>query len=215
MAIGDAGDIADDLASRRNVTERIVRILLRQSKVRWPGARIGGAALTLAATIIRQRRPTCDRVARYEPIVRAGDIHTIAAIDRDMEAATFGANVREGSRRNGGRISRSHARLGVSTALTLREAVRSGFCLGHIAVMQGAVWQAMGLGEELAQLASAYGVASGVVGRRAARRARRARRTASAGRRAVPHRRARRAAGLETMPTLELRPYPGDRRRAA
>ena len=38
----------------------------------------------------------------------------------------------------------------------------SGSCLGHIAVMQGAVWQTMGLGEMLAQLASAYGVASGV-----------------------------------------------------
>ena len=48
-------------------------------------------------------------------------------------------------------------------ALRLREAVRSGACLGHIAVMQGAVWQAMGLDERLAQLASAYSVASGVV----------------------------------------------------
>jgi urease accessory protein len=44
----------------------------------------------------------------------------------------------------------------------LRDAIRSGVCLGHIAVMQGTVWQAMGLDEKLAQLASAYGVASGV-----------------------------------------------------
>jgi urease accessory protein len=44
----------------------------------------------------------------------------------------------------------------------LRDTVSSGVCLGHIAVMQGAVWQAMGLDEKLAQLASAYGVASGV-----------------------------------------------------
>lgn len=48
------------------------------------------------------------------------------------------------------------------TALRLREAVRSGICLGHMAVMQGAVRQAMGLDEMLAQVASAYGVASGV-----------------------------------------------------
>jgi urease accessory protein len=46
-------------------------------------------------------------------------------------------------------------------AQRLREAVRSGFCLGHIAAMQGAVWQSIGLDEELAQVASAYGVASG------------------------------------------------------
>jgi urease accessory protein len=127
-------------------------------------SRLEGAALTeLAATIIRQRWLTCDRVALIRTYRAAGDIHTIAAIDRDMEASTFGANMREGSRRNGGSYLAMHARLGDHTALTLREAVRSGFCLGHIAVMQGAVWQAMGLGEELAQLASAYGVASGVV----------------------------------------------------
>jgi len=70
--------------------------------------------------------------------------------------------MRDGSRRNGGSFLASHARLGDATALWLRDAVRSGVCLGHIAVMQGAVWQAMGLDEKLAQLASAYGVASGV-----------------------------------------------------
>jgi len=79
-----------------------------------------------------------------------------------VEASTFGSTMRDGSRRNGGSFLASHARLGDAAALRLRDAVRSGACLGHIAVMQGAVWRAMGLDEKLAQLASAYSVASGV-----------------------------------------------------
>jgi len=121
-----------------------------------------GALAELAATVIRQRWATCDRVALVRGYRAAGDLHAIAAIDLDVEASTFGSTMREGSRRNGGSFLASHARLGDGVALKLREAVRSGACLGHVAVMQGAVWQAMGLDEKLAQLASAYGVASGV-----------------------------------------------------
>ena len=116
----------------------------------------------MTATILRQRWVTCDRVALVRAFRAAGDLDAIAAIDRDVEASTFGSTMRDGSRRNGGSFLASHARLGDGTALRLRDAVRSGICLGHIAVMQGAVWQAMGLDEKLAQLASAYGVASGV-----------------------------------------------------
>jgi urease accessory protein len=120
------------------------------------------ALAELAATVIRQRWQTCDRVALVRAFRAADDLHAIAAIDLDVEASTFGSTLREGSRRNGGSFLASHARLGDGVALKLREAIRSGACLGHIAVMQGAVWQAMGLDERLAQLASAYVVASGV-----------------------------------------------------
>src|SRR5260221_14482710 len=126
-------------------------------------SRLDGAALTeLTATILRQRWVTCDRVALVRAFRAASDLDAIADIDRDVEVSTFGETLREGSRRNGASFLASHARLGEATALRLREAVRAGVCLGHIAVMQGAVWQAIGLDEKLAQLASAYGVASGV-----------------------------------------------------
>src|ERR1019366_2502805 len=68
----------------------------------------------------------------------------------------------DGSRRNGGSFLASHARLGGVMAPRLRGAVRAGICLGPIALTPGAGWQTMGLSEMLAQLASAYGVASGV-----------------------------------------------------
>jgi urease accessory protein len=128
-------------------------------------SKLEAAALAeLTTTIIRQRWATCDRIALVRALRAAGDLDAIAEIDRDVEASTFGSTMREGSRRNGGSFLASHARLGDATALRLRDAVRSGASLGHIAVMQGAVWQAMGLDEKLAQLASSYGVASGVTG---------------------------------------------------
>jgi urease accessory protein len=126
-------------------------------------SKLDGTALAeLATAIIRRRWSTFDRVALVRAFRAAGDLGAIADIDRDVEASTFGSTMRDGSRRNGGSFLASHARLGEATALRLRDAISSGVCLGHIAVMQGAVWQAMGLDEKLAQLASAYGVASGV-----------------------------------------------------
>ncbi|SDT54432.1 urease accessory protein UreF [Bradyrhizobium canariense] len=125
--------------------------------------KLNGAALAeLTAAILRLRWLTCDRVALIKAFRIAGDLDALAKIDHELETSTFGSTMREGSRRNGGSFLASHARLGDATALRLREAVRSSVCLGHIAVMQGAVWQAMGLDEMLAQLASAYSVASGV-----------------------------------------------------
>ncbi len=125
---------------------------------------LDGAALAeLTTAIIRRRWMTFDRIALLRAFRAAGDLDVIANIDRDVEASTFGCTMRDGSRRNGGSFLASHARLGETAALRLRAAVSSGVCLGHIAVMQGAVWQAMGLDEKLAALASAYSVASGVI----------------------------------------------------
>jgi urease accessory protein len=122
-----------------------------------------GALSEIIASLLRQRWDGCDRVALLRAFRAEGDISEIAAIDRDVEASSFGAAMREGSRRNGGAFLASHARLGDGIASTLRDAVRAGRCLGHIMVMQGAVWQAIGLDEDLAQLASGYSVASGAV----------------------------------------------------
>jgi urease accessory protein len=126
--------------------------------------KLDGAALTeLTTAILRQRWATCDRVALVQAFRHSRDLEIIASIDRAVEASTFGETLRDGSRRNGASFLASHARLGEAAALGLRDAVRSNLCLGHIAVMQGAVWQAIGLDEHLVQLASGYSVAAGVI----------------------------------------------------
>ncbi len=120
------------------------------------------ALAELIAAILRQRWATCDRVALVRSFRAGGEISAIAVIDRDMETSTFGKTLRDGSRRNGASFLAAHHRIGEPAATRLRQAVGAGACLGHISVMQGAVWQAIGLDENLARLASGYSVASGI-----------------------------------------------------
>ena len=117
----------------------------------------------LVASVLRQRWASCDRIALLRAYRAGGDLSAIAAIDREVEASTLVEALRSGSRRNGASFLAAHARLGHDLAHALRADVRAGGCLGHIAVMQGAIWSVLGLGEELAQLTSAYTVASGLI----------------------------------------------------
>jgi urease accessory protein len=118
---------------------------------------------TLVAAMLRQRWASYDRVAMLRGFRAGGDLAEIAAVDREVEASTLIEALRTGSRRNGASFLASHARLGEPVAVALREAVKSGECLGHIAVMQGAVWSSLGIDEPLAQLCSGYTAASGVI----------------------------------------------------
>jgi urease accessory protein len=122
-----------------------------------------GEFAQLVAAIIRHRWASFDRIALLRAFRADGDLPAIAAVDREVEACTLIEALRSGSRRNGASFLASHARLGNELARTLRDAVRTGECLGHIAVMQGAVWSAVGLDEKLAQLTSAYAAASGLI----------------------------------------------------
>lgn len=117
----------------------------------------------LVMTVLRQRWASYDRIALLRAFRVNGDLAVIAAIDREVEASTLVEALRSGSRRNGASFLASHASLGDALARALRDAVRSGKCLGHIAVMQGAVWSAVGLTEQLAQLTSGYAAASGLI----------------------------------------------------
>src|ERR1700682_1298255 len=66
-------------------------------------SRLDGTALAeLTTTIIRQRWATCNRIALIQAFRAAGDLHAMAAIDRDVEASTFGSTMRDGSRGYGG-----------------------------------------------------------------------------------------------------------------
>ena len=110
----------------------------------------------LIETILRHRWVSFDRVALVQAYRANGNLADIARIDRGVEAATFGDGLRSGSKRNGASFLATHCKLGTPTAVEIRNAVRQRKMLGHIAVMQGAIWRAMNLDEKTAQAASAY-----------------------------------------------------------
>lgn len=117
----------------------------------------------LVGAILRQRWAGYDRVAVVQAFRSHDDLAAIAALDGRVEASTLMERLREGSRRNGASFLASHARLGDPCARQLRDAVRAGHCLGHITVMQGAVWSSLGLDERLVQLCSGYTTVSGLI----------------------------------------------------
>lgn len=117
----------------------------------------------VAQTILQQRWASFDRIAVVQSFRARSDLAQIMRIDQDVEAATFGETQREGSRRNGSSFLATHAKLGNATAVLLRDAVRRGDALGHIAVMQGALWCSMDIDERMVQLASAYITVSGAI----------------------------------------------------
>jgi urease accessory protein len=117
----------------------------------------------IVGAVIRHRWASFDRIALVRAFRAQGDVGAIAVTDREVEASTLIAALRSGSRRNGASFLAAHARLGNALADRLRTAIRQGECLGHIAVMQGAIWSAEGLDEKLAQLTSGYTAVSGLV----------------------------------------------------
>jgi len=115
----------------------------------------------LIETILRHRWAPFDRVALVHAYRAAGNLIDIAQVDHAVEAATFGETLRSGSKRNGGSFLATHAKLGTAIANDLREAIRRGEALGHIAVMQGAIWRSMEMDETMAQIAAAYVAVAG------------------------------------------------------
>ncbi|WP_022720917.1 urease accessory protein UreF [Rhodopseudomonas sp. B29] len=120
------------------------------------------ALTALIDTVLRQRWATFDRLFLLRAFQAGDDLAALAALDRDCEAMNLLAPHRDGSRRNGSSFVASHARLGNETAVRLRGAIQAGDCLGHLPVMQGAVWRALEFDAASAQLASGYVTASGI-----------------------------------------------------
>ena len=90
-------------------------------------------------------------------------LDAIAAADAALEAAILVQPLREGSRRNGMALLAAHERLGTAGASPLRAACRDGRCLGHLAVMQGALFRAIGMDLPAAIAAAGYGAAASLV----------------------------------------------------
>ncbi|MEO5325987.1 urease accessory UreF family protein [Mesorhizobium sp. CC13] len=108
------------------------------------------------ATQIRHRWAGADRVALVRAHRLAGDLEALAELDREVEASTFVAGLRSGSRRNGMALLTTHERIATRGAAVYRAMIRKGVACGHLPVVQGLVWQALDLDEATAVAIGGY-----------------------------------------------------------
>ena len=112
---------------------------------------------------LRHRWAPCDRIAVALSGRAKGDHARLSALDEAIEAATFSETLRQGSQRQGAALLTAHARLGTPGATPMLEAVRAGALLGHVPVVQGALWRQLGMDEAVAVHVSGYLCAAGLV----------------------------------------------------
>jgi urease accessory protein len=110
----------------------------------------------LFATVLRHRWAGCERVAVARAWRCGPDPAALRDIDEAIEAATLPQTLRRGSRANGAALLTAHARLGSPGAVLLRAALAAGELLGHLPVLQGALWRGLGMSQDAALLVSGY-----------------------------------------------------------
>lgn len=109
---------------------------------------------------LRHRWASADRVALTRAYRLRGDLDRLAELDLEVEASTFMEGLRVGSRRNGTALLTFHSRLGTAGASAYRELIRLRKAPGHVAVVQGLLWQALGLDEEAVVAIGGYQAAA-------------------------------------------------------
>jgi len=128
------------------------------------GVALDRQGLTAAVVaMIRHRWSSCDRIALVHAYQAGGDLARVGAVDFALEAASLAETLRMGSRRNGGALLAAHVRLTTRGATELRSAIDAGHALGHLPVVQGFVWRAVGLSQADAIAMSGYVTAAGLV----------------------------------------------------
>lgn len=112
------------------------------------------------AAQIRHRWAEADRVSLVRAHRCRGDLAALAALDAEVEASTFVDGLRTGSRRNGIALLTTHVRMGTPEAARYRAMIRAGEAHGHLPVMQGMLWQSLGLDEATVIAVSGYQAAA-------------------------------------------------------
>lgn len=112
---------------------------------------------------LRHRWQGFDRVALVRAHRLAGDLAALAALDAEVEASSASERLRDGSRRNGTALLTTHERLGTPGAAAYRDAVRAGEAHGHLPVVQGLAWSALGIDLATAARISGYTTVTGIL----------------------------------------------------
>jgi urease accessory protein len=106
----------------------------------------------------------CDRPFLVAAHGAARDLDAVGALDRELETMTLPREMRDGSVRAGGALLTIHDRLGTPGAGEYRQRVRGGQTAGHLPVVQGLLFAAVGLDAKTASAMSAHMLSVNVVG---------------------------------------------------
>jgi urease accessory protein len=112
---------------------------------------------------LRARWVNFDRAAVVAAHRARGDLEAVAAIDRQIEIQTPCAELRTGSQRMGQAMLALFISLGWPHLPLYRHKIKQGCAYGHIAPMQGWLWDRAGIGEGEAVALSAHSFCIGLL----------------------------------------------------
>ena len=113
---------------------------------------------------LRERWATFDRGALVAAHKAAPDPEAVGRVDVLLDASTLATELRQGSCRNGRALLKVHTALGTPGAAGYTAMVTADLVPGHVAAVQGLVWNGVGLGIAAAELLSAHTFVVGILG---------------------------------------------------
>ncbi len=112
---------------------------------------------------LRHRWNSFDRVFLDAAWYAADNLTALMDLDAQIEALTLAEELRQGSRRVGQSLLGVHVALGTPGAALYQQQVLSGVAPGHLPIVQGLLWQRLGMRHDHCQLAAAHGLCTGLV----------------------------------------------------
>lgn len=116
------------------------------------------------STQLSHRWAQFDRPVVLAAHAAGGDLTRVREADLEADRGTLAREAREGGRRIGAALLRTHATMGTAGAAAYREQVSAGHAPGQAAAVLGLVGRASGLDAAATCALSAYGLGSGIVG---------------------------------------------------
>ncbi len=113
---------------------------------------------------LRHRWAPMDRAFLAAAHWTGDDLGLVREADRQLEAMTLSKELREGSRAAGKALLNVHEKLGTPLAGPYRRDVLEGGGCGHLAVVQGLLFQNLGLDLSSALIVSAHTTCIGILG---------------------------------------------------
>lgn len=112
---------------------------------------------------LRHRWNSFDRAFLDAAWQAADDLQSLILLDAQVEALTLAEELRQGSRRVGQSLLGVHVALGTPGAAPYQQNILAGTTSGHLPVVQGLIWQKLGMHRDHCQLAAAHGLCTGLV----------------------------------------------------